>query len=358
MSSSPNPERSRPPTLADVGRIAGVSAMAVSAVLNGSNSSIRVSEETQARIRKAAAELNYRPNIAARALVNRRMNTIGALMLMEGRELNHYFLEVFNGIIEGANKHKQNVTVFSIDSWSDAKAQLQSAFDGRIDGMILIAPVVSKDFSEGLSSSMPCVSLHSNTEIDGLINLESAEELGAYEMVMHLIEKGHRRIMHLGGRREQLGAERRIAGYKRALVDAGIRLDESLLKSMSFSYEAARDVMATWLRENQGETLPDAIFCANDQMALGCIETLSQAGFRVPDDVSVCGFDDTLAARITMPPLTTVRQPLHEMGSQAVSILIDKIEGNKVGAEAKTGKVVFPTELMIRKSVEEKPLTK
>ncbi len=326
--------------------------MAVSAVLNGSNSSVRISEETQVRIRKAAADLKYRPNIAARALVNRRMNTIGTFMLVEGMELNHYFLEVFNGIIAGASKHNQNVTVFTLDTWADAKAQLERAFDGRIDGMILIAPTVGEEFAKGMNADMPCVSLHANVDIDGVVNLESDEEKGAYDMVTFLIEKGHRRIMHLAGPRGLLGAERRIKGYQAALADAGIETEESLLRSTAYSDVDARAVVKQWLRENTLESLPDAIFCANDQMALGCVEALSENGVRVPEDVSVCGFDDTLVARVTVPPLTTVRQPLREMGVEAVSMLLKRIEGEDDGGEGKMTSIVFPTELVVRKSVE------
>lgn len=344
----------RPPTLADVGREAGVSAMAVSAVLNGSNSSVRISEETQQRIRKAAADLKYRPNIAARALVNSRMNTIGAFIVVEGLELNHYFLEVFNGIIAGASQHKQNVTVFTLDTWSDAKEQLERAFDGRIDGMILIAPIVGGEFAEGMNASMPCVSLHANVDIEGVVNLESDEEKGAYDMVQLLVEKGHRRIMHLAGPRGLLGAERRIAGYQRALSEAGIESDESLLKSMAYSDVEARSVMEKWLQDSSLEALPDAIFCANDQMALGCVEALSAAGVKVPEDVSVCGFDDTLVARVTVPPLTTVRQPLREMGMEAVSILLKRIDSDDSPSEDKPEPVVFLTELVVRKSVLER----
>ncbi|EDY85026.1 hypothetical protein VDG1235_4660 [Verrucomicrobiia bacterium DG1235] len=328
--------------------------MAVSAVLNGSNSSVRISEETQRRIRKAATELNYRPNIAARALVNRRMNTIGTFIVVEGNELNHYFLEVFNGIIEGTTKFKQNVTVFTLETWSDAKAQLERAFDGRIDGMILIAPVITNEFSKGLDPNMPCVSLHANADIDGLVNLESDEEKGAYDMVKLLTEKGHRRIMHFSGPRGLIGVERRITGYRRALKEAGVEPDEELLKSMAYSDIEARDVMKNWLRDNPRDALPDAIFCANDSMALGCIEALAAKDIRVPEDISVCGFDDTLVARVTVPTLTTVRQPLREMGMEAVSILMSQIDEKDDDEQGKSRTIVYPTEIVERKSVGER----
>lgn len=344
----------RPPTLADVGRAAGVSAMAVSAVLNGSNSSVRISPETQKRIRKAAAAMNYRPNIAARALVNRRMNTIGAFIVVEEGELNHYFLEVFNGILEGAARHQQNVTVFTLKTWSDAKAQLERAFDGRIDGMILIAPIVTREFSKGLDPTMPCVALHANAEIERMINIESDEESGAFEMVRFLLGKGHRRILHLSGPRGLVGAERRIQGYCDALRQEGIEPSPDLLRSCNYNERGGCEAMREWLRDYAGQALPDAIFCANDLIALGCNEALAEAGLRVPDDVSVCGFDDTLVARATVPQLTTVRQPLRAMGIESVTILMDRIEKRDTSAEQKADVVVFPTEIVKRGSVIER----
>ncbi len=323
--------------------------MAVSSVLNGSKSSVRISEDTKRRIKEAAAKLKYRPNVAARALVNRRMNAIGAVIVMEGEELNHYFLEVFNGIVKGANLHNQNVTVFTLKTWKDAIQQLERAFDGRIDGMILIAPVVTEEFAKGLDPHMPCVSLHANALIDGVLNLESDEEEGAYQMVKALVDKGHRRIMHFSGPRGLIGAERRIKGYLRALEEGGIDFEEDLLKSMEFRDVEAKRVATEWLANHSKEQLPDAIFCANDHMAFGCIEALSNVGIRVPEDVSVCGFDDTLVARVAMPTLTTVRQPLNEMGAEAVSILMKRI-ADESSEKEKPKHIVFPTELIERNS--------
>ncbi|MDQ8201927.1 LacI family DNA-binding transcriptional regulator [Pelagicoccus sp. SDUM812003] len=346
-----NNPRKRAPTLADVGRAAGVSAMAVSAVLNGASSSVRISEETQKRIRKAAKELNYRPNIAARALVNRRMNTLGVFFVVEDHELNNYFLAVFNGIIDAASKYQQNVTVFTLDTWSDAKSQLEKAFDGRIDGMILIAPVVTAEFASGLDPNIPAVSLHANAEVDGMINIESDERTGAREMVELLLRKGHRRVMHLSGPRGLIGVERRIDGYREALQAQGVKPEEKLLVSTDYSEEGGRSKMRAWLKKNQGLDLPDAIFCANDSIALGCIEALAEAGIRVPDDVSVCGFDDTLIARATVPQLTTVRQPLKAMGAEAVDILMKRISNGEDAIKDLGKVVVHPTVLVERSSV-------
>ncbi|HOG92511.1 MAG TPA: LacI family DNA-binding transcriptional regulator, partial [Opitutaceae bacterium] len=135
----------RAATLADVGRAAGVSAMAASAVLNQAKTSSRISPDTRARILTAAAKLNYRPNIAARALAARRMNTIGlaAVVDLQG-ELNHYFMEVLNGVIEAAARHEQNTTVFTLHDWHHGASRVGGLCDGRIDGLILLAPLMSE----------------------------------------------------------------------------------------------------------------------------------------------------------------------------------------------------------------------
>jgi LacI family transcriptional regulator len=351
MSSHPKRKtRPRAATLADVGRAAGVSAMAASAVLNNARTSSRISEDTRLRILTAAQALHYRPNAAARALANRRMNTIGVTALFAGTEINQYFLEVFNGIVEAAATHRQTTTVFTLQSWSEA-SRIGSFCDGRIDGMILVAPVLPRPIADSLPKHVPFVALHANTPMPNVINLESDEETGAYDAVRMLTGLGHRRIMHLSGPSTVVGAQRRIRGYTRALEDAGIASDDSLVVETDFYQEGARVALRQWLRRHRGQPLPQAIFCVNDNTAIGCLETLAELGLRVPEDLSVIGFDDTLAARTTVPQLTTVRQPLREMGHQAVEILLDEIGHRHAPTELPPPPIVFPTGLVPRASV-------
>jgi len=346
----------RPATLADVGREAGVSAMAASAVLNGARTSSRTAPETRQRILEAAERLRYRPNAAARALADRRMNTLGVAAVVDGNELNQYFLEVFNGVVEMAARHGQSTTVFTLHDWGKDTHRLPGFCDGRIDGLILIAPTMSTDALAVLPEHTPCIAVHSNVPLPRSVNLETDEERGAFEMVSHLISLGHRRIMHLSGMRGLLGAERRIRGYHRALSSARIRKDDSLLIETGFSTECGRRAMLDWLKRSRGQPLPQAIFCANDGIAIGCLEVLAGAGYKVPNDVSVVGFDDTLAARSTVPQLTTVRQPLRAMGAKAVEIVLDRIKESRIAALDRTPHtVVLPTELVMRASIAAPP---
>lgn len=345
----------RAPTLSDVGRAAGVSAMAASAVLNGARTSSRISEETRAKILAAADRLNYRPNAAARALANRRMHSIGVVATFVGSEINQYFLEVFNGIVQCAATHRQNTTVFSLSSWESEADRLPTFCDGRIDGLVLIAPVLSRRAGEALPRHVPFVSVHGNTPLPRVTNIETDEETGAYELVRHLTTLGHRRILHYTGPAGTLGPERRLRGYRRALRDAGLRVDDNLIISGDFNQGSARNALLHWLRRHRGQAMPQAIFCVNDAAAMGCLELLAEIGFRVPADVSVAGFDDTLAARTTIPQLTTVRQPLRAMGERAVEILLDHIMNRTDDSEMPPPPVVFPTELVHRASVAKPP---
>lgn len=345
----------RAATLADVGRAAGVSAMAVSAALNETRTSARISEQTRAKILEAAEALGYRPNVAARALVKRRMNTIGVSVVWDHEDLNHYFVEILNGIIQAASRHGQNATVFTFNSWEQDVEKVGASCDGRIDGMILVAPLLTPALAAKLPQHTPFVALHSNTEFEGIVNIESDEERGAKDMVQALLERGHKRILHVSGPRGLLGAERRICGYRAALQEAGIEMDEELLVTSGFGAKEGHESLSRWLEAHKGQPLPDAIFCFNDALAIGCMEVLASNGMRIPDEVSVCGFDDTLAARTTVPQLSSVHQPLREMGARAVEILLERIEAGheKTFKEEPASPIVFETSVVLRGSVAE-----
>jgi len=352
MPSSKKAKSVRAATLSDVGREAGVSAMAASAVLNGARTSSRISPETRERIEEAALRLQYRPNAAARALANRRMDTIGVATVFGSRELNPYFLEVFNGILETAALHEQNTTVFTLHDWHRGAARLPGWCDGRIDGLILIAPTLTSEAAKILPGHTPFVAIHANVELPNVVNIETDEERGAYEVVRFLVSEGHQRILHVSGEAGLVGSDRRLRGYKRALASAHIGVDESLIIPAGFCSDDGYRAMRTWLQNHSGELLPHAVFCVSDGVATGCLEALSEVGLRVPDDISVAGFDDTLSARTTLPQLTTVRQPLRAMGNRAVEVLLDRIHRQSIGDRQLTDKsIVFPVELVTRASV-------
>ncbi|MGH7996681.1 MAG: LacI family DNA-binding transcriptional regulator [Opitutaceae bacterium] len=341
----------RAATLVDVGRAAGVSAMAASAVLNRACTSARISEKTRQRIQKAAAKLQYRPNAAARALVNRRMNTLGVAAVIEDGGLNQYFLEVLNGVVEAATRNGENTTVFTLRDWAADASRLPQFCDGRIDGMILVGPLLTRAAARPLPGHTPFVSLHANHHLPSVVNLESDEETGAFEMVRHLTDLGHRRVLHLSGPHGLLGAQRRLRGYRRALAAARIPFDSGLVAEAGFTVAAGRTAFQRWLSAHAAQPLPQAVFCVNDDVAIGCMEALAELGLRVPGDISVAGFDDTMGGRTTVPQLATVRQPLRAMGSQAVDVLLRMVRRHGHEPLPTAGPMVFPVELVLRASI-------
>jgi len=156
------------------------------------------------------------------------------------------------------------------------------------------------------------------------VNIESDDDAGAYEMVRRLLAIGHRRILHVGGPPAFSGANRRAEGYLRAHAEAGVKPAAGHVVRAPLTIEGGREAMQEWLLRHRGRPLPEAVFGGNDAIALGCIEALRAHGFRVPDDISVVGYDHTLMARWVN--MTTVRQPLHEIGRRAVEVLVQRVD--------------------------------
>lgn len=306
---------------------------------------MHVSAETRERVLAAAERLRYRPNATARALAHRRTNAIGFVTHFLGEEPNLYFLEIFSGFVRAAAAAGQTIVVFTLPDWTEAPQRIPSFCDGRVDGLILLAPRLHDDGASWLPAHTPMVSVHSERPAKGVVNIESDNEAGAYQMVRELLARGHRRILHVGGPQAFSGANQRVEGYLRAHADAGVKPAAGHVVHAPLSIEGGRDAMQEWLRTHRGQPLPEAVFGCNDAIAFGCLEALRASGLRVPDDVSVVGFDHTFMARSVH--MATVRQPLHEMGRQAVEVLLQRINLLR-GAEPYPGpfNIVLPTELV------------
>jgi DNA-binding LacI/PurR family transcriptional regulator len=335
--------------LADVGREAGVSAMAASAVLNGPSTSTRISKETQERVLAAAKKLNYRPNQTARGLVERRMNTIGLVGILAGDEPNLYFLEVFDGVVQEATALGQNVTVFNVGSWERGYHMIPQYCDGRVDGLVLLAPIIDAPSSEWLPSHTPAVAVHPNHPLPGVPNFRADDEGGAYLAVKHLLAIGHRRILHVGGPLTAEGAELRVNGYRRACQAAGVEVPPDYIVRTEFTSDGGRSALESWLTAHKGQPLPDAIFAGSDAIALGCLERLQARGLRVPQDISIVGFDNTLFARAAH--LSTIAQPLSKLGRLAVRALLDLIDAQRADRTVDATDVVLETELVERSTL-------
>lgn len=356
--------RSSAATLTDVAREAGVAVMTASVVLNGARSSTRVSEATRARVVEAAARLRYRPNAVARGLSRRRMDTLGLIAIIDGADINLYFLELLNGILHGAAQRGQNTTVFSVPDWDGEEQRIFELCDGRVDGMIFLAPRLSAAFFETFAQRLPVVTIHAGEYSAGTFSVEVDDEGGAHAVTRYMIEHEHRRIAHIAGGLDRLGARERLAGYRRALEEAGIAYDERLVIDSGYATITGRWGTNQLLDRLPRAEWPTGIFCASDAIATGCMEALAEKGVRVPADMSVAGFDDLALAQMTTPSLTTVRQPFRKMGQCAVEMLLEQIEsgepldqgdGDRLSVHPTPRTEVFDGELIPRGSVGRAP---
>jgi DNA-binding LacI/PurR family transcriptional regulator len=338
--------RSDAPTLADVARAAGVSEMAASSALNGGRrGSARVSAETCERVLAAAQRLAYRPNATARALANRRTNALGFVTHILGEEPNLYFLEVFSGVMQSATAAGQTTSVFTLSNWDEAPVRIPAMCDGRVDGLILLAPNLQDESLAWLPPHTPLVSVHADSPVAGVVNIGTDNEAGACAMVRRLLALGHRRILHVGGPMGFSMTDQRVEGYLRAHAEAGVKPPPGHVVRAPLSVDGGREAMREWMKRHRGRRLPEAVFGCNDAIAFGCIETLRSRGLRVPDDISVVGYDHTFMARSVH--MATVHQPLHEMGRRAVEVLVQRIEAlRRREPHPGPSNIVLPTEIV------------
>lgn len=318
----PAPTRPAEPVRAanirDVARRAGVSHQTVSRVING-HPSLRT--ETRARVLAAMEELSFRPNRAARALVTSRSTTIGVLV---SKGFEYGPAASLQAIDSAAREAGYGVDVAHLDAVDDGS--IRSALDRLlahgVDGLIILAPQTQTlGEIEHLSITLPFVTVHSAEGHDDH-RLAVDQSGGAALATRHLIDLGHRRIAHIAGPDGWFETEARIRGYRTALQDAG--LEPEPLLSGTWTAESGFRAGRTLLTDVSADGVT-AVFASNDQMALGLLHALREGGRRVPNDVSVVGFDDVPEAAHYQPPLTTVRQDFPELGRRCVARLLGLI---------------------------------
>lgn len=297
-------------TIKDVSRLANVSTATVSRVLNGG---VSVSEAKRVAVLEAVHRLGYEPNAFARSLVTNRSGAIGVIVSEVSSGVYGAFVQGIESVVEAQGMH-----MIVSSGHGQAKREAQ-AFEflrqRRTDALILQLDATSDAelrawFDEGVPivAMGRCIPSHD----DRCIRLDNLA--GGYLATRHLLDRGHRRIAHISGRMSSRDSIDRLDGYRRALQDAGLPFDADLVVPGDFVEEGGRDAMQRLLEREDGLT---AVFAANDQSAAGALFALRDAGLRVPEDVSLVGFDDTLLAHYLYPALTTVRQPLVEMGQAA-----------------------------------------
>ena len=329
-----------PPTIIDVAHKAGVSIKTVSRVMNKEPT---VHADTRARVQHAVAELNYRPHLSARSLAGAKSFLIGLLYFDPSAA---FVAGVQRGAALRCREAGRHLVVESVqESGAHVQAQLESMLaELRPDGMILTPPL-SDDPAvlEVLRASRtPCV-LISPRDGHGMASVRMDDTLAAEELTNLLISLGHTAIAFIEG--DQSASDRRRAGYERALAAHGIAVDAALVVPGTFEFQSGVDAARGLLALPRP---PTAIFAANDDMALGALVTAQRLGLAIPHDVAIVGFDDSRAATLVWPELTTVRQPLAEMAMAAVEMLLSGEARIKEGVDPPLR--VLQHELVVRGS--------
>ncbi|ORT61637.1 LacI family DNA-binding transcriptional regulator [Streptomyces sp. CB03238] len=331
------------PTLEEVAARAGVGRGTVSRVINGSP---RVSDRAKEAVGQAIAELGYVPNRAARALAGARTDAI-ALVIPETEArlfAEPYFLDIIRGVSAELADADMQLLLTLIRSSKERQRFEQYLSAQRVDGVLLVS----------IHGDDPLPDLARELGLPAVLNgRRSADEPGAYvdsdnvgagrSAVDHLTGRGRRRIATITGPLDMYVARCRLDGYRQGIEAAGLPADERLVAAADFTEEGGRRAMRELL-----DRCPDVdgVFAASDVMAAGARSVLREAGRRVPDDVALIGVDDSAVARLMDPPLTSVRQPIEEMGRRMARILLQEITGT--GPEP--SQVILPTELVVRDS--------
>ncbi|WP_375401273.1 LacI family DNA-binding transcriptional regulator [uncultured Amnibacterium sp.] len=332
----------RAPSIRDVALAAGVSYQTVSRVLNDHP---RIRPSTAERVHAAIGQLGYRPNRAARALVTSRSHTIG--VLITARSLHGPFSS-FVAIEQAARE--RGYAISATPNTSEDADGIAWALDGLlsrgVDGIVAIAPQdAARAVIRRIASRVPLIALQGGPDEADSLSVDQQD--GARAATRHLIELGHRRILHLPGPEGWAEAAERRKGYLAEMAQHG--LDPLLGPAADWTpdggYAAGRAVLPIDGARRSGDDF-SAVFSANDEMAIGFVAAAREAGIRVPQDLSVVGFDDIPTARYATPPLTTVRQDFTGIGRQAIATLIDAIDQ----VEPAEAAPVRPFELIVRES--------
>ena len=327
-------------TIKDIAREAGVSVTTVSRVLNNKAD---VSDKTREKVLKIIDRLNYNPNSIARGLVMNKTYTIG---LIVPDISNAFFAEIAKAIEDELREYGYSVIFCNTDNDKDReKESIDLLRSKQVDGLIGAFSHDSKDEVLALGKAgFPIVQIDRLVDDSQIPFVIIDNILSGYEATEYLIKKGHRRIAHITGALDTNTGIRRAEGYRKALQEYGIEIDEELVMEGDFSQESGYLAMKEILERNKDLT---AVFAGNDMMALGAYRAIYAAGLKIPEDISIIGHDDFTLASLVSPALTTMQQPIYKIGKVAASLLIDIIKGKK----NKEGLIVVNTSLIERSSV-------
>ncbi len=328
-------------TIYDIAAHAGVSIATVSRVFNDSP---RVSEKTRERIFEISRELGYEPNASARNLARRQTNLVSAVIPMMA---NYFYMEVLQGVQERIAASDFDLLVYAAPKLEDVDSLLSSALGrGKSAGVLLFSTPLNEDRLHLLNSrSQPVVLVDQFHDAFDSVSIDNLK--GGYMATRHLLDCGYRNIGLIMAREESVPACQRAAGYRQALKEAGLPLRKDLVVEIQdcefhgFTEEGGYQAMQALL---QREPKPDAVFAVSDMQALGARRAIEDHGYAIPDDIALIGFDDIMISRYV--GLTTLRQPMFDMGTIAMDLLLKRVET----PAASVAHTIFSPELVARSS--------
>ncbi|EEO01416.1 substrate-binding domain-containing protein [Vibrio cholerae] len=328
-------------TMKDIARLAGVSTSTVSHVINKSRF---VSDEIAERVNNAAQQLNYAPSALARSLKMNRTKTIGMLVTTS---TNPFFGEVVKGVERSCYHQGYNLILCNTEGDNQRmKASINTLLQKRVDGLLLMCSTLEGERLDVFDRypDIPIVVMDWGPILFASDKIQDNSLQGGYMAAKHLIECGHKEIGCITGPLIRHQAQMRYEGYKRALAEAGIAINPDWIVESDFECEGGYQAFEKLYQRGK---LPSALFVSNDMMAMGVIQAASQRGLRVPDDLSLIGYDDVHIAKFMTPALTTIHQPTYRLGKAAVDTLLYRLENPDTTAQV----VQLEPTLVVRNSV-------
>ncbi|EII3000311.1 substrate-binding domain-containing protein [Vibrio cholerae] len=328
-------------TMKDIARLAGVSTSTVSHVINKSRF---VSDEIAERVNNAAQQLNYAPSALARSLKMNRTKTIGMLVTTS---TNPFFGEVVKGVERSCYHQGYNLILCNTEGDNQRmKASINTLLQKRVDGLLLMCSTLEGERLDVFDRypDIPIVVMDWGPILFASDKIQDNSLQGGYMAAKHLIECGHKEIGCITGPLIRHQAQMRYEGYKRALAEAGIAINPDWIVESDFECEGGYQAFEKLYQRGK---LPSALFVSNDMMAMGVIQAANQRGLRIPDDLSLIGYDDVHIAKFMTPALTTIHQPKYRLGKAAVDTLLYRLENPDTTAQV----VQLEPTLVVRNSV-------
>ena len=330
-------------TIKDVAKMAGVSTTTVSHVINKTRF---VAKETEEAVMQAIKSLKYSPSAVARSL---KVNTTKSIGMIVTTSESPYFAEIIHAVEDHC--YRQGYSLFLCNTQNDPekiKNHVEMLTKKRVDGLLVMCSEYTQHSLDVLSSfsSVPMVVMDWGPNTDTDI-IEDNSFTGGYLATKHLIDCGHKEIGLIAGELDKTTARTRYEGFVKAMNEVNLPIHENWIMEGFFEPEDGYECMNKILAQ---DSLPTAVFCCNDVMALGAISAITEKGLRVPDDISIIGYDNIHSSRFYAPPLTTIHQSKSRLGAQAVNLLFERI-ANKDNDNHEKHRIAIHPELVIRKSV-------